>query len=302
MFVMVRVSVLMLSGTPARYSSSTACSAKFSRDAGLQIAGGANLQMNVFAIQMFDQRRIFDTSHAVADSRRAETRAAFPKRCPGPEPRRHERCDAGRDRSRNETPECAHQSDIRLRRPRYRAPPRGCLEIAPPDLAVSKALFAIEMAQRAQNQPGFDATGSNAGFGGAIHGGHHLLRRQSTLEVQQRREANLGVNHAIGGELLEQILHHQRQRRFVLHQLEAARRTRQKIRQTGAARRSDELALVLFERNGIIQLRHRGVAQRAIQMQMQFDFREVLSHSRVSATIRCRTPAARCRCCREMTP
>jgi len=31
--------------------------------------------------------------------------------------------------------------------------------------------------------------------------------------------------------------------------------------------------LIFFERNGIIQPRDSGVAQRAIQMEMQFDFR-----------------------------
>ena len=80
------------------------------------------------------------------------------------------------------------------------------------------------------------------------------------LEVQQRRKANFGVDDPIGGELLEEILNYQSQRRFILHQFEAARRPRQKIRQAGTATRSDELALVLFERYGVIELGHRGEA------------------------------------------
>jgi hypothetical protein len=86
--------------------------------------------------------------------------------------------------------------------------------------------------------------------------------------VQQRREADLGVDHAIGRKLFEEILHHQGQGRLVLHQLEATRRARQKIRQTGAMPRSDKLALVLFERNRRIQPGDGGEAQRAIQMKM----------------------------------
>ena len=128
-------------------------------------------------------------------------------------------------------------------------------------LGGQKALLAVEMAQRAKNEPRFDAARSDRGFRGAIHGRHHLFRRQAALQMQQRGEANLGVNHAVGGELLEQILNNQLERRFVLHQLEAAWRARQKIGQTGATPRRDEFALVFFERNGVIQLRHRGVAQ-----------------------------------------
>ena len=145
-----------------------------------------------------------------------------------------------------------------------------------------EALLAVEMAQRAENQPRFDAAGSDTGFRRAIHGRHHLFGRQAALQMQQRREADFGVDHAVGGELLEQILNNQFERRFILHQLEAARRARQKIGKTGAAPRSDEFALVFFERNGVIQLRHRGVAQRAIQMQMQFNLGKFLHIPRVS--------------------
>ena len=221
MFVMVRVSVLMLSGTPARYSSSTACSAKILRDAGLQVAGGADLQMNALAHEMLESEP--DLRYFARRGRfwTVETRAAFPKRCPGRAPRRHERCDGGRGRWRNEKPECCASMGYPASSPAISSAatrvPRNCST----SLAVTKPLLPIEVAQSTKNEPGIDAAGSDASFRSAIHGGHHLLRRQTALQVQQRREANLGVDHAVGGELLEKILDHQRQRRFVLHQFES---------------------------------------------------------------------------------
>jgi hypothetical protein len=68
--------------------------------------------------------------------------------------------------------------------------------------------------------------------------------------------------------LFEEVLYYQGQGSFLLHQLEATRRARQKIRQTGATPGSDKLALVLFERNRLIEAGDGGEAQRAIQMKM----------------------------------
>jgi hypothetical protein len=62
----------------------------------------------------------------------AEIRAMFPRRSRDPAPRPHARCDTAHVRSHNEKRECARQSDIRLHRPRYQAPPPGFHETVPP--------------------------------------------------------------------------------------------------------------------------------------------------------------------------
>src|SRR5277367_4321201 len=46
--------------------------------ARLHITGGANFEMDSLVPQMFDERGIFDTSHAVPDSRRPKSPQRFP--------------------------------------------------------------------------------------------------------------------------------------------------------------------------------------------------------------------------------
>ena len=90
--------------------------------------------------------------------------------------------------------------------------------------------------------------------------------------MQQRRKANLGINHTVAFKLLKQVLGDDAQRVFCLHELKSTRGAGEKIRQAGALRRGNKLRVVLLTRDRWREARDGPVAQRAVQMQVKFDF------------------------------
>ena len=140
------------------------------------------------------------------------------------------------------------------------------------------ALLFGEMPKNAENQPGFDTGLGDHSFGGLIHNLDDSLGRQPAFQVEQRRKANLRVYDAVSPQLLEDIVGHQAQRLFFLHQAHALRGSREKVREIRAARGRDVFAQVLLARDARRQPRHGRIAERAIEMQMKFDLRESGEH------------------------
>ena len=90
--------------------------------------------------------------------------------------------------------------------------------------------------------------------------------------MQQWRKPDLGINHAVFDELPEYIFGNQTQGILGLHELKTLGRAGKEVRQVRAARRRDVIALILLARDGGRQSGNRLVAQRAVQMKMQFNF------------------------------
>ena len=110
---------------------------------------------------------------------------------------------------------------------------------------------------------------------------------QAALGVQQRGKPDFRINHAIRNELLKHILGHGRSESSVCisrKPLGRATETPPDWR-SGRAQRN---RVVLFASDGRRQAGNRLVAQRAVQMQMQLDFRERLeSHGLKITRARC---------------
>jgi hypothetical protein len=86
-----------------------------------------------------------------------------------------------------------------------------------------QALFLIEMAKGAEDQAGLDAGGLDALLGGSVYGGDYGFGGEAVEEMEEWGEAELGVEDAIAGQLVEDIFNHQAEGVFCLHELKAAR-------------------------------------------------------------------------------
>ena len=113
-----------------------------------------------------------------------------------------------------------------------------------------------------------------AALDGGVHDLDHLGGRELAVGVQVRSEAHLGVDDAVGGELVEQVGDDHLEAAPVLHQRDDPGRPQQEVDQVRALGRRDEVGLVLRERHLGPQACHRGVAGRAVQVQVELDLRQ----------------------------
>jgi hypothetical protein len=127
-----------------------------------------------------------------------------------------------------------------------------------------ESLRGAEMPQGAQDQTGFDPSGTNACFGCAVDRRHDGFRPHPVLDMKQGRESDLRVDYTVAGELFKKIPNHESQSLFALHELKTSWRTSEEIGQAGALRRGDELAFILSTRNGRIEPGDNGIAERTI--------------------------------------
>ena len=92
------------------------------------------------------------------------------------------------------------------------------------------------------------------------------------MSVKERGEAEFSVYHVIGSKLFKDVFGYDAQRVFSLHELEAARSAGEEVGETGALRRSDEFGVVLRAVDFGRETRDGGVAQGAVEMEVEFDF------------------------------
>jgi hypothetical protein len=83
-------------------------------------------------------------------------------------------------------------------------------------------LRLVEMAESAKDQTGFDAGGLDALLGGAIDDCDYCFRRETIQKMQQRGEADFGIEDIVAAELLEEVFGDDAECIFSLHELEAA--------------------------------------------------------------------------------
>ena len=234
---------------------------------------GANLEMNPRVAQVLDEARVLDTARAVADARRLEQAQRFPHAFGA------ERLAGMRGAVQSAFARVAIGGDVRVDRE------AGFIarDVERDDAAAAKVLDELcglhallfgEMAQRTEDEPRFYSGLADHLFGRAIDRAHYLLGRKPLLEVEQRGEAQLDVDHAVIDELPENILGHQPQGHIALHQAESLVRAREKFREVRAAGGRDVIGLVLLVGDGRNELRYRGEAQRTIEVQVQLDFRQ----------------------------
>ena len=176
----------------------------------------------------------------------AAAAAGSPTRWRDRPPRRRAPCAAGRAPRRGGTPPRARRADSRPRRRRCRARPRAIPGTAP----------------RAPRSRGSSRRRSGAACTGS--GGRRCRRRRSparrrrstisttsarrevAVGVQVGREAQLRVDDAVAGELVEEVVDHHLEPAPVLHQRDDARRAQQEVGQVRALGRRDEVGPVLL--------------------------------------------------------
>ena len=135
-----------------------------------------------------------------------------------------------------------------------------------------QALRLAEMAQRRQDEPRLDAAGRARPRHRIIDDRHDLLAAEPAPGMEQRRKADLGVDHAIAGEMRKEIVHHEAQRLLALHQRDVMRRRAQIIGQAPALGRRDEVAGKRLGRDVRGEAPHDLVAQAAVEVQVELDF------------------------------
>ena len=137
-----------------------------------------------------------------------------------------------------------------------------------------QALRLAEMAERRQDDPRFDAAGRARPRHRVIDDRHNLLAAEPAAGMEQRRKADLGVDHAVAGELRKEVVHDQPQRLLALHQRDVVRRRAQVLGQAPALRRRHEVAGKRLGRDVRGQAPHDVVAQAAVEVQVELDFGE----------------------------
>jgi hypothetical protein len=92
------------------------------------------------------------------------------------------------------------------------------------------------------------------------------------IGVKKWSEAEFSVDNVVGGELLEDVFGDEAERVFSLHELEAAWGTGEEVSETGALGRSDEFGVVLCAGDFGREARDGGVAEGAVEVEMELDF------------------------------
>jgi len=84
-----------------------------------------------------------------------------------------------------------------------------------------QAVVLSEVAEGERMRTGFNNRWPNALFGGSVDGGDYGFRCEAVEEMEEWGEAELGVEGAIAGQLVEDIFNHQAEGVFCLHELKA---------------------------------------------------------------------------------
>ena len=239
--------------------------------AGLDVAAGADLEMDAMGAEVVNERGIFDAADAVADAGglevsqrlphaagtggftgvRGAVQAFFDGEAVGG--------DMGLDGESGFIAGDIECDDART----------GELLNEPGGL---EALRGVEVTKCAEDEAGFDAGGADGVLGGAIDGGDDSFGCESLIRVEERRETEFGVDDVVGAELLKDIFSDDAERVFSLHELESAGRAGEEVGEAGALRRSDEFSVVLLAGDVGRETRDSGVAEGAVEVEVEFDF------------------------------
>jgi hypothetical protein len=138
-----------------------------------------------------------------------------------------------------------------------------------------KALLGVEVTEGAEDEPSFDASGTDALLGGTIDGGNDGFRGESLIRVQERGEAEFGVDDVVGSELLKDVFGDEAESVFSLHELEAAWGAGKEVGEARALGRGDEFGVVLGTGDFRSEARDGGIAEGAVEMEVKFDFGEI---------------------------
>src|SRR3954470_24350593 len=95
---------------------------------------------------------------------------------------------------------------------------------------------------------------------------------QSFLHMQQRCEAQFGVDDAVLAQLAEHILGDVTKRIFGLHKFESLVRPRQEVSEIGAPGGGYKVSSVLLASDGRREVRNGLIAERDVHVQVQLDF------------------------------
>ncbi len=138
-----------------------------------------------------------------------------------------------------------------------------------------QALFGIEVAQGAEDEASLDAGGADALLSGAIDGCDDGFGREALIRVQERGEAKFGVEDVVGGKLFEDVFGDDAEGVFSLHELKAAWGAGEEVGEARALGRGDEFGVVLRAGDFGREAGDGGVAEGAVEMEVEFDFAEI---------------------------
>jgi hypothetical protein len=113
------------------------------------------------------------------------------------------------------------------------------------ELCGGEGLLGGVVAESAEDEAGFDAGGSDHALGGAVGDGDDLLGCEAGFEVEERGEADFGVDDVVGGELAEEVFDDEVEVVLGLHEEEASRGAAEELGEVGAAGGGDEVGVVL---------------------------------------------------------
>jgi hypothetical protein len=137
-----------------------------------------------------------------------------------------------------------------------------------------EALRGVEVAEGAEDEAGLDAGGADALLGGSIDEGDDSFGCESLRGVQQGSEAEFGVEDVVSTELIKKIFNDDAEGVFGLHELESAGSASEEVGEAGALRWRDEFVLVFFASDLGRETGDGGVAEGAVEMEVELDFGE----------------------------
>jgi hypothetical protein len=135
------------------------------------------------------------------------------------------------------------------------------------------------MPERAEDQAAMDSRVEAHAFGGGVYDLDHALGGESAVGVEERRKPEFRVDDMVGLELLKDVFGYEFQRLFVLHEDQRFWGAGQKVGEIGASRRSHVISEIFFTSDTRGKTGNRGITERAIEMQMKFEFRQIGKHS-----------------------
>lgn len=189
--------------------------------AGLDVAGGAELEVDVLRAEVLDEGWVFDAADAVADAGGAEVAEGLPYAV-GSEG------FAGVGGAVEVVVDgVAEGGDVRgegeagLVAGDVECGDAGALELVD-EMGGQERLLGGVVAESAEDEAGFDAGGGDAALGGAVDGRDDLVRGEAALEVEEWGETDLGVEDAVAGELVEDVFGDEGEGVLGLHEFEAA--------------------------------------------------------------------------------
>ena len=236
----------------------------------MHVAAGADFKMDALAAEVLDERGVFNAADAVADAGGLEGSQRFPYAvgaagftgvCGAMEAavlRITECWNVGVDGEAGFVAGDIECGDA------------GAFELLD-EVRGLETLRLVVVAQRAEDEAGFDPGGCDALLGGAIDDGDYGFGSEAVEQMEQRSEADFSVDDMVAGELFEDVFSDDAQRVFCLHQLKAAWGAGEEVGEAGALGWSYEFGVVFSARDGGGEAGDGVVAQGAIEVEMDLN-------------------------------